>query len=400
MEITSKEQLDALSAKLKAEVAPEIAEVKALFDKLDAVKNEDFEKANSDLNAKLKSISDKLSDIEVSGKANKSESAKDKFFSDLETKKADLKNFKQRGSGVEVFTIKAAGVTGTVAIGADSASLTNTQSAASSLYEGGENIYMNQRVPQTVLDFVTVTTTDTDHITYRNEETPEGDFAITAEGATKPLRQYKFSKKSNDAVKVAGHTIITDEFERNYSRLWALIQQLMAEDCNREMADIIITDMITQASPYSLNALDDLIDNADNYAAIGAVVCQLQLLGYNPNVLALNPADAWAMRLQKDSTGQYILPPFSVNGQNFEFGRVYVDANITQGNFFLGDGSQYRVETVGDIIVRMGYINDQLITNEMTLVVERYFHNYIPAARRAGFVYANFAAVIADIEMP
>jgi hypothetical protein len=36
----------------------------------------------------------------------------------------------------------------------------------------------------------------------------------------------------------------------------------------------------------------------------------------------------------------------------------------------------------------------------MTLVVERYLHNYIPAARRAGFVYANFATVKADIEKP
>lgn len=377
------------------------AKFKALNDAIEAQKNEseDLKRKNAALETSMKAQGEALANVSKTSKTA-GKTVYQKFKEDVESKLDKLKEIKANGSGALSFEIKAAGVTGTVAIAPGSASLTNGQSAASSLAEGGEIAYILQRVKPSVLDFVSSNTTNSRHITFRNEVVAEGDFAVTAEGVAKPLRQYKFAKASSDAVKIAAHTIITDEFEMDHPRLWALIQQLMTEDCDIAIGNKIMTDMITNASPYSLNALDDLVDSADNYAAIGAVVCQLQLLGWTPNVLALNPADAWQMKLTKDTTGQYIMPPFTWNGNTYEFGAVYVDPTVTAGNFFLGDATQYKVEFVGDIIVRMGYINDQLITNEMTLVVERYLHNYIPSARRAGFVYANFATVIADIEKP
>lgn len=346
-----------------------------------------------------KTIAEEVTKLKNGTAANSAENPYTSFVAQVNENLEAIKSVRKNATGAVTLTIKAAGITGTVAIGAGTASLTNGQSAASSLAEGGEIIYNLQRIQPSVLDFVNVTPTNSRHITFRNEVAAEGDFAITAEGAAKPLRQYKFAKASSDAVKVAAHTIITDEFELDHPRLWAMIQDLMRNDCNIEMGELIMTDMITNAAPYSLNALDGAIDNADDFAAIGAVICQLQLLGYRPNVLALNPADVWRFRLQKGEDGHYVMPPFNWNGSTYEFGSVYVDPTVTAGNFFLGDGSNYKVELVGDVIIRMGYINDQLITNEMTLVVERYFHNYIPAARRSGFVYANFATVKADIEL-
>ena len=403
-------EFDALVAKVGKEAAETIKtkveeSTKGIKEEFEALKTasiskEDLQNEVSILLDKLKDQAKEIEDMKKTTVSGKGGSAYHSFKKQIDEKLDTLKNIKRNSSGVLTFELKAAGVTGTVGIGAGDPSLTNTQSAASSLAEGGEQVYTLQRVRPSILDYVTVIPTDTDHITYRNEVAAEGDFAITAEGAVKPLKQYKFEKASSDAVKVAGHTIITDEFERNYARLWALIRQLMVEDCNIAMEEAILTDMIANASPYALDALDDAVDNADNYAAIIAVVTQLQLLGYTPNILALNPADAALMRLEKDTTGQYIIPPFMVNGNQYEFGRIYVDPTVTQGNFFLGNGSNYRVEPVGNVIVRMGYINDQLITNEMTLVVERYFHKYIPEARSTGFVYASFATVKADLETP
>jgi hypothetical protein len=172
----------------------------------------------------------------------------------------------------------------------------------------------------------------------------------------------------------------------------------MQRDCTNKMGSLILADMVNQASSYAYPALALKIDNADNYAAIGAAVSQLQSLGYQPNFLALNPADAWVMRLQKGTDGHYVAPPFTFNGQTYEFGRVIVDPTITVGSFFVGDGNVYNVDLRGDIIVRIGYSNDDFIRNQYSLVVERYFYNYIPQARKTGLIFTSFNTVKTAIE--
>lgn len=361
---------------------------------LDDIKNMNDVTKEGSIKHILKVQGDKIDDL-VS-KLNTHETVNDfaEFKKEFESDatKAKLKEIKSNKSGSIAFTIKAAAVTTT-------AGVTNSVSDATAQRIGDGSIYTLMRGTPWILQFVTTGNTTAPALIWYDETQKEGDFALTPEGTIKPLVQYKFERKSSDYKKAAGRTTITEEFDQDYPRLVSTIKKLMMQDCRLEMNSIVLSDMVTNASAYAYNGLDGDIDSPDDYAAIGAALAQLQSLRYSPNVLVLNPADAWRMRLQKGSDGHWVLPPFTWNGQTYEFGNVIVDPDVAVGNFFIGDGTVYNVLMKGDIIVRIGYASstDDFESNQYTMIVEQYFYNYITSARKAGLIYASFDTIKADI---
>jgi len=392
-----KEESKKLEETLKADHANVMKGV-ATKDEVEAFKTEVL-KANNDLIDKLKVQGIKLAEFENKS-IGEGENVLDAFKKDLESKKSDLESIKLNKSGSVAFTIKAAGVTGTVGIGGNAASIVEQGSASALLRLGDGPAYTIERGLPFILNFVSVGNTNSAALIWFDEIPKQGDFDITAEGALKPLVQYLFERRTASYRKAAGYSVITEEFDQDFPRLVSTIKQLMRIDVRNKMTDLILTDMIANASPYAYNGLDASIDNADRYAAIGAAIAQLQSLYYTPNVLVLNPADAWAMKLTKGVDGHYIMPPFQWDGKTYEFGTVIVDPRVAIGNFFIGDGSVYHVDLKGEIIVRIGYNGDDFIRNQYTIVVEQYFYNYISTAKKPGFIYANFATIMADIEKP
>lgn len=332
-----------------------------------------------------------------------------KLKEELDEKTDELAEIRMKRSGTVAFTMKgfhvgaqkAAAVTMTVDPGAGDASIVEQGSAAALLRLGDGPVYEIQRGVPFILSFVSVGQTDAPALIWFDEVANEGAFAVVAEGAVKPLLQYKFERRTAEYRKVAGYTAITDEFTADFPRLVSTINRLMRVDVRNQMNSLILTDMVSQASSYTYSGLDDLVDNADDYGAIGAAIAQLQTFFYTPNVLVLNPADAWRMRLTKSTgDGQYLMPPFQWNGATYEFGRVIVDPAVAAGNFFVGDGSVYNVDLRGEVIVRVGYNQDDFIRNQYSMVVEQYFYNYISNARKSGLIYGNFATIKAAIEKP
>jgi hypothetical protein len=370
-------------------------EVKAMKDEVMAA-NKKLEETLID---KLKAQGETIGELKA-----KLTSTPQDAYADLEKQVSDKRealrgNFKS-GHGAQTFELKAAGITATIGIGGNAASIQEQGAAAALLRLGDGEVHTIQRGRPFILDFVTVGNTTLSAITWFDEIAKQGAFAITAEGALKPLNQYIFERRTSSYKKAAGYIVITEEFDMDFPRLVSTIKNLAAVDVRNDMNAQILTDMIAGASAYAYNGLDDLVDNADYYGAIGAAIAQLQSLYYTPNVLVLNPADAWAMRLTKGTDGHYIMPPFTWNNNTYEFGQVIVDPRVAVGNFFVGDGSVFHVELRGDVIIKMGWVNDDFIKNQYTLVVEQYFFDYISTARKAGFIYANFATVMADIEKP
>jgi len=368
-------------------------------EEIDAFKNEILD-ANKALVEKLEAQGKRMAELTEKLNTGASNDPIAAFQKEFESAKGELEKIKNDKSGQKSFIIKAAGVTATIGIGGNEASIQEQGSAAALLRLGDGPIFTIERGMPFILNFVSVGNTTAPALIWFDEVPKEGDFAVTAEGAVKPLVQYIFERRTVSYRKAAGHMVITEEFDQDFPRLVSTIKRLAAIDLTNEMNDLILTDMIAQASPYAYNGLDGQIDNADDYAAIGAAVAQLQSLFYTPNVLVLNPADAWRMRLTKGVDGHYIMPPFTWNGNTYEFGRVIVDPRVAVGYFFIGDGNVYNVDLKGDIIVRVGYINDDFVRNQYRIVVERYFYNYISEARKAGFIYADFATIKADIEKP
>lgn len=271
--------------------------------------------------------------------------------------------------------------------------IANDITTATGLRLGDGPFYEIKRNRFFLTDFLNVGETNQAFLIWWDETPKNGDFAITAEGVMKPGVQYEFARKSSDYKKIAGYMIITDEFFMDMPQLVTQIRRLAQIDIMNDLQTQVITDMIAALPGYTYTGLNGKIYHADDYAAIGAAITQIQSLFFQPSVIALNPADHWKMRLTKDDVGRYQMPPFAFDGETFEFGTVVVNPAIPLGNFFVGDGTTFNLDFRGGMMIRIGYNGTDFVQNQQTLLVEQYYYDYISSNRLGAWVYGNFSVI-------
>lgn len=413
--MTDEEVVKALGDKVGKEAAELISKESSKLEKILSEKHEnvmkgiatkeeveafkaDILKSNKVLEDALKAQGEKMGELTAKLQNNNPVNEIVKLHKFVEENKSELGKIRQQKSGTVSFVMKAAGVHASIVLGGeDFASIVEGGSAAALLRLGDGPVETIQRGLPFILNFVTVGSTAASALIWFDEVPKNGNFTYTTEGALKPLVQYGFVRNTASYRKAAGFTVITEEFDNDFPRVVSTIKQLVDIDVKNVMNSLILTDMLSQASPYVSGGLHNAITSPDYYSAIGAAISQLQSFFYTPTVLVMNQADVWRMKLTKGTTGYYVLPPFQFEGKTYEFGNVIVDPRVPVGNFFIGDGSVYHVDLKGDIVIRMGYNNDDLTKNQYTMVVEQYFYNYIATAKKPGFIYANFATILTDI---
>jgi len=66
---------------------------------------------------------------------------------------------------------------------------------------------------------------------------------------------------------------------------------------------------------------------------------------------------------------------------------------IPAGKVFVADMSKLNVSNYVPYTVRIGWINDQLITNQFTMVGESRFHSFVKKLDEAAFIYDDIATI-------
>lgn len=202
------------------------------------------------------------------------------------------------------------------------------------------------------------------------ETTKEGAAAVVAEGAVKPLIQFKFVRTSTDRVKYAGRIEWTEEFEMDYEALFRAILQMFEQEVVRVWQNGLLAEIISNATAYVSSVLDGTFIAPDNGLAIIAGQSQLNALNYYPNVVLMNPADVVATMYQQDSEGNLKNVPYMNVATGTIGGMKLVSSNtIEQGTAIIMDSSVY-YEEHSDFILREGQYGDQLIENEYTAIGE------------------------------
>lgn len=257
-----------------------------------------------------------------------------------------------------------------------------------------------RRNPNFATNYVDVGATNAAVLTWTEEGNSEGDAAITTEGNVKPLQDKKFVDRISKYKKMAGHIVVTEEMEEDTPRLATAVRRLFEENVMRKYDDQVWADIVAVAPGYTSTALDDQIDNADDYAAIGAAFCQLENLNAYPDTICINPSDKWRMRLQKGTDGHYVTPPFTVGQSSYDGVRVVVSNKVAAGNFLVAEMNKYKVDIYKSFSLRVGWQNDDLVKNQFTIVGEIKFHSYVATNDLVAFCYAQFATVKAAIEKP
>jgi hypothetical protein len=258
------------------------------------------------------------------------------------------------------------------------------------------SVYDIIRNPLFVSNYVDTASTDLSRMAWINETSLVGLPALVLEGAPKPSSYRTFQVMYSQAKKVADYIQITEEFDKDLNYLANLVKSLLQMDVARAYDLQIQADLIAAATqlnfttplgpnnltiaPYKAAILD-----ATYWDALFAMGTAVRLANFVPNVSLLNPITYGKMVMTKDLYGRYNTPPQEMVDQ----------INPKQGNnvfadyALVGDLKQFKVFIYEDFSLKIGWINDDLIHNQYTIVSEVRFHDFISTARQNAIMYAD-----------
>lgn len=206
----------------------------------------------------------------------------------------------------------------------------------------------------------------------RQQLATEGAAVLTAEGAVKPLMQYKFQNTATTRQKYTGRIEYTEEFAMDFEDLLAEIVRLFERDVLTDWQDGLFEIIDTNATAYVGSVLDGTLVNPDNALAVVAAGLQVESLNYgNDLTVIMNPQDVAAGYYTQDNNGNFALKPYiDANGRTIGAGyRLFTSNRVTAGTAYIGDFSIYN-EIHSGFIIRTGQYNAQFIENEYTIIGE------------------------------
>ena len=277
-----------------------------------------------------------------------------------------------------------------------------------------EQIYIEQ--------YLSVGSTDQASIPYVDETAGEGDAAMVAEGGLKPLIDADYNTKYSQAKKVAGRMKASEESLSDFKWLLGkLTTTLKRKHDIARQRDILsgpgtgpnllgITNMAIPFNPAMLGSLADTFPQegqpgaANNYDVIAVIVNAVitQSEGtFIPNVALVNNIDTLKMKLTKDSSGRYLLPPFmDATGNLIDGVQVVAQPSLPAGTFIIGDLKNVQLDNVWGYTVRFGWENDDFSKNMITMIGESRLHLYISENDKRGIISGDFATVRAALNAP
>lgn len=205
-------------------------------------------------------------------------------------------------------------------------------------------------------------------------------------------------------------SFVAGEIERLLKRNHALRkdQQLYSGDGNAPN----IKGLYTYASAATLASLPgygateganiyDLISSLKTYVSNKSDGTGAQSK-YMPNFCLMNPVDTYKQKVLKATDGHYLLPPFvSADGMTVDGVRVIETPVVTAGTLLLGDANFATTYIEEDVVIEMGWINDQFVKNQWTVRAEQVLCNLVRNADVGGFVkITDIDAAIAALLKP
>ena len=376
----------------KAEEAAKGLMTKADFDKFKA---EELAKVNEQL-AEISKHDEAIKEIgnKVEAALEKSNGKQQKSIEQFIIEQADkIKELRSNGKMMEITgaELKAAGVT---SIGGSIQDMTTPPGSPYAPGIGGSTleIFDILRNPNYILGAVDLGRTDQSRLAWANETDYQGAPAEVEEGNEKPMTQHKFQVELSTAKKIAGYVKITDEFDQDLPAFATKVRRMLQDDVVRGWDDAIQAAVIAASTGYTLGGQG--VSDANYWDALRFMWAQVVKANFRPNSIGINPVTAARLDTIKNLEGSYSVPAFADMMR-----RLTTEANkVAVGNAFVGDLKQYKVDQYKDFVLKVGWVNDDLIKNQFTIVGEVRYHRYISDARKTGIVYANLDTVVGLID--
>jgi len=247
----------------------------------------------------------------------------------------------------------------------------------------------------------------------------EGYADSVAEGGTKPQIDFDWNTNYATPYKVAAYEVLSEEVVQDIPRMMSVAKGFLKQNHDLKKVDLIYfgsgispnpegaTVVATAYTPVTglTGALP--LGSATIIDVINAAILSIYLapsivdgVPFEPNLVMLNPVDfTLEFIMKKDSQGNPLYPQASM------FNRVTIGGvtiipwvKIPAGNIFVSDMKKYNVGNYIPYFLKIGWINDQLITNMFTIVGESRFFAYTKSQDEGAFLYDAIANIRNSIE--
>lgn len=389
----TEEQLKAaLDAKFKA-VQEELAEAQ----KMNASKEEILK-----LHDSVKSQGQALEDFIESQKARTIESMGIQLEKFLVENKSKLEQIKAAGTGTIEFVPKAVGAMTTTSGGDIAAAPINHN-----VDLGGFNF----RNDDAFVNLLSVTNTNSASLPYTELVPKDGNYAFVAEGTAKPQVDFKWEIRYSTPKKVAAHEVLTEESITDIPRLLSVGKEYLKVKHNLFKANAVFFGdglgvnakgatkygRVFVAGGMALKVVKPNFMDVLNAAVVDISVTHnyTDEQSYMANVALVNPVDFYLELVSaKDENGLPLYPQAGLfNTVNIGGLTIKPWEKVPAGKVFIADMKKYNLTNYIPYSLRIGWINDQFITNQFTMVGESRFHAYVKKLDEQAFIYDDILTI-------
>lgn len=349
------------------------------------------------LKTDLEEIALKVLQLETKGSANNVPES----ISTLLTEKAEeLKSMKDKSGASVQITLKAVGTMGLA---------TNVTGQVPQAEREAGITRIVTRNPF-VLQLVNVGTIMSNVWEWVEQKNREGGSAMTAEGAAKSQADFDLVVASANVKKVTAYIKVTKEMLDDVELMRSEIDQELTELINLKIDDqllngtgltVNLTGINTNATAWAAGSFALAIPTPTKWDVLRTAINQVRVNLFEPNYILMHPTDVTGMELSKDSTGQYIMPPFAaLDGTVVSGIRVVANTGIALDSFLVGDFTKAGVRFKEGLTINVGYENDDFTKNLVTILAEARLVQRVKSNHYGAFVKGVLSTSITALTKP
>ena len=349
------------------------------------------------LKANIEDVALRILELETKGVTN---NVPESLGTLLKEKSDELKAMKEKSGASVQITLKAAG---TMAL---STNVTGQVPQA----EREAGITRIVRRNPFILELVNVGSIMSNVWEWVEQKNLDGGAAMTAEGAAKSQADFDLVVASANVKKVTAYIKITKEMLDDVELMRSEIDQELTELINLKIDDqllngtglaVNLTGIVTNATAWAAGAFALAIPTPTKWDVLRTAINQVRVNLFEPTYIVMHPTDVTSMELSKDSTGQYIMPPFAaVDGSIVSGIRVVANTGVTIDKFLVGDFSKAGVRFKEGLTINVGYENDDFTKNLVTILAEARLVQRVKSNHYGAFVYGDFSDAVTALTKP
>jgi len=261
---------------------------------------------------------------------------------------------------------------------------------------------------------------DTNQAAYPYTDTipKDGDFEWVGESGIKPEMDFTIETRYAEPKKIAAHMVLTSESIQDIPGLQSIANNYLRakHDLKRQNGILFGTgvgDEPEGATVYGrlfvAGAMANLVADPNFMDVVNAACTDIYTthnyvdeMNYMANIVMVNPIDFYInLVAAKDLNGLPLYPMASLFNRVMIGGATIVpEETIPAGKILVADMSKYNVTNYVGYTVRVGWINDQFITNQFCIVGESRLHAFVKFLDEQAFIYDDIATIKAAILLP